>query len=48
MISDKVEISKRKNKRHGSNRLINRESSRRVTISSRMGSSNKNLNLYGV
>ena len=45
---DKVEISKRKNKRHGSNRLINRESSRRVTISSRMGSSNKNLNLYGV
>ena len=45
---DKVEISKRKNKRQGSNRLINRENNtKRATISSRLGSY-KNLSIYGV
>ena len=39
---EKFEIKNRKSKRHGSNRLINRDSNKKFTISSRIGS-NKNL-----
>ncbi|MBR4618357.1 MAG: cation-translocating P-type ATPase [Bacilli bacterium] len=42
---EKFEINKRKSKRHGSNRIINRDSNKKFTITSRISSS-KNLNVY--
>ena len=45
VIIEKVDISKRRNKRHGSNRII-RESNKRLTVNSKGMGSNRKLSVY--